>query len=260
MINVNTFRNDLLNNLNKWRSGNVPPSRTDNWLNQASTELFNEKRLAAFQNQKINDDLAPFLKSQNLPVEVPEGQNYGLVLYPSTEYNYFWSMRCFFTGTEENLTSCGCTTSDNSACDAKLNLIQDQIPLALIPIVKESRVTLVDASEWDSVLKHRTKFPTLDRPYATQFSGGFKIAPRNLSIVTLDNYRLPKRAKFGYTVQTNPQTGIQYYQYDESTSTQIEWNEQVKNELLDRVTKLASIYLKDNTLFQMAENLKNTRI
>lgn len=259
MININDFRISLLNLANKWRSGSLPPSRQDDFLQQASIELFNEKRLAAVQNEKIDDDLANFLKSQNLPVTTPEGQNYGLVTRPISEYNYFWSMRCFFSGTIDKPISCGCPTADNSACDAHDNFIKPEVPLELIPIVKESRVTIVNAGQWDSVLKHRTKAPTLDNPYGTQFSTGWKIAPRNLNIVVFDNYRLPVKAVFGYTVVQNNATGVPYYQYNPATSVDIEWPLQVKDELLDRTLKLFAIYLNSPNLYMMANELKATR-
>lgn len=260
MISINEFRISLLNLANKWRSGTLPPSRMNDFLQQSSIELFNEKYLAAVQNNKLDDDLAPFLKSQNLPVTAPEGLNFGLVERPTTEYNYFWSMRCFFSGTIEQPVSCGCPTSDNSACDARKNLVQISIPTELLPIIKEKRVTKVSDGVWDSVLNHRTKFPSLSNPYTTQYAGGFKIAPRNLNTITLDAYRLPVTAVFGYITVPNAVTGVPYYQYNPTTSVDIEWPSQVKDELLDRALKLFAIYIGNPLLYQQADNLKQTRI
>lgn len=258
-INVNIFRQSVLNTSNKNRSGHLPPSRFNDFLQQASIELFNEKYLSAVQNNKLDDDLANFLKVENLPVTAPEGQNFGLVTRPTTEYNYFWSMRAFFTGTIQEPISCGCPTADNSACNAQTNLFQEEVPLELLPIVKERRVDKVNDSVWDSVLNHRTKYPTIDRPFTTQYAGGFRIAPRNLNIVTLSNYRLPVKAVFGYIVVQNLTTGVPFYQYNSATSVNLEWPEQVFDELLDRTLKLFSIYLRDPNLYQMSNELKATR-
>lgn len=255
-INVNLLWTSIQNLGNVWRTGFLSPSKFNDYVQQVSIELFNEKYLAAKQNNKIDDDLAPFLKSENLPVSAPEGANWGLVTRPVSEYNYFWSMRAFFTGASDgSITSCGCPTSDNKACDARQNLTQPVVSTDQIPIVKEVPVDLVSDTVWSSVLRHRKKFPTLDRPYATQYSGGFKIAPRNLSIVTLDNYRLPKPAVFGYTLLPSG-----YFQYNQGTSTDLEWPEQVFDEFVDRVLKLFSVQVLNAGKFQMADNLKNTRV
>lgn len=254
-ISVNTMWVAVQNLGNVWRTGFLSPSKFNDYLQQASIELFNEKRLAATQNDKIDDDLAPFLKSENLPVTVPVGLNFGLVTRPPTQYNYFWSMRAFFTGKEGALESCSCPTADNSACDARTNLLQTPVSIDQIPIVKEVRVTKVSGTVWDSVLNHRTKYPTTDRAFCSQISNGFKVAPRNLSIVTLDNYRLPTPAVFGYTSLPSG-----YYQYNAGASTDIEWPAQVFDELLDRVLKLFSVQVKNPALFQAADNLKQTRV
>jgi hypothetical protein len=257
-ISVNEFRINLLDNINKFRSGSVPPNRVDSWLQQSSVSLLTEKYLAQVQNQKLDDDISTFHRSVNLPVETPEGLNYGLIRFPS-DYTYFWQLRAFFQGTIDKLVSCGCPSSDNSACDAKTNLVQPAVPIELIPIVKEINIEKVDAGRWASVLNHRTKFPSLNKPYATEFDGGFKVAPRNLNFVTLDYYVLPKKAKFGYDIINNATTGVPYYQYNESLSTQIEWNSQVQNELLAGVMELAAGYLNNPQLLELAKYLKNTR-
>lgn len=259
MIDINLFRINLLDTLNKWRSGTIPPNRMDNFIQQASIELLNEKYLSASQNNKLDDDLSTFHRSVNLPVTAPEGLNYGLVTFP-TDYNYYWQMRAFLTGTAEKPISCGCPTADNTACNAQTNLFQEEIPIQNLPIVKEVNVEKVDSGRWSAVLNHRFKSPTVDKPYCTEYDGGFKVAPRNLSIVTLDFYRLPVKAKFGYTIVQNVTTGVPFYQYNAATSTQIEWNPQVQNELLDRVMKLCAVYLNSPNLFQAADNLKATRV
>lgn len=254
-IPILSFWNSFQNLSNVWRTGFGSPSRFNDYLNQASTEIFTEKRLAAIANDKIDDDLSPFLKSENLPVTTPVGANYGLVTRPISEYTYFFSMRAFFSGKEGELVSCGCPTSDNSACNAQTNLLQLPTPIELLPIIKEVRVTKVGGSQWDSILNHKLKYPTIDRPYATSFSQGWKVAPRNLNIITLDNFRLPVPAVFGYT-----QLPSGYFQYDPLTSVDIEWGNQVYDELLDRVMKLFSVQVKSQFLFQASDNLKQTRV
>jgi hypothetical protein len=259
MINISEFRTNLLDSINKWRSGSIPPGRQDNFIQQASIELLNEKYLAQIQTQKLDDDISIFHKSVNLPVTVPEGLNYGLIQFP-TDYIYYWTLRAFFSGTIDNLNSCGCPTADNSACNAQTNLIQTPVPIELIPIVKEVNVEKVDSGRWSAVLNHRTKAPTLNHPYCTEYEGGFKVAPRNLSIVTMDYYVLPVKAKFGYQIIQNNVTAVPFYQYDPNTSTNIQWGSQVQNELLDRVMKLCAIYLNNPNLYSAANELKATRV
>lgn len=254
MINANEFWISLQNLGNFWRTGFLSPSKANDYANQASLEIFNEKYLAYLQSNKIDDDLSPFHLSANLPVDVPVGFNYGLVTFPS-DYNYYGVMRAFFTGKEGEMVSCGCPTSDNKACDAKENLLQTPVSIYQIPIVKEVRVTKVSAGEWDSVLNHRTKYPTIDRPYCTEYKGGFKVAPRNLSIITFDYFKQPINFVFGYTALPSG-----YFQYDAATSVNFEWGSQVKNELIDRTLKLFSVQVKNPALFQAADNLKQTRV
>lgn len=254
-ILINNFRISLLNTANKWRSGSLPPGRSDDFLQQSSIALFNEKVLAASTNNKIDDDLAPFLRSRNFPVTVPVGLNYGLLSRPS-DYKYFWALRSFFTQNEDgSYTSCGCASSDNSACDANSQAIQITPTVDEIAISKEVVIEKIDGGKWASMLSHRSKFPTLDRPYCTQYDTGFKIAPRNINVVTWDYYRLPVKAVFGYTLLPSG-----YYQYDSTTSTNIEWGEQVFDELLDRTLKLFAVYLGNPKLYSFADNLKATRV
>lgn len=255
-INISYFRKQILDSSNKWKSGTIPPARLDNFLQQASIELFNEKYLNAVQNRKLDDDLAPFLKSFNVPVTVPEGLNYGLALRPSI-YIYFWSMRAFFTEDKpQGIKSCSCPTADNSMCVADSSAEVEEIPLDQLPIVKEVEVTNIDAGRWSSMLNHRFKYPTLDNPKCTQYDAGFKIAPRNLNVVTWDMYRLPATAIFGYTLLPSG-----YFQYNPATSVDIEWGMQVLDELIDRTMIIfAGGYLADPIMSQYAQSQKATRI
>lgn len=254
-ININTFRKQLLNTTNKWRSGHLPPSRQDDFLQQASIELFNEKVLSASKSNKLDDDLAPFLKSKNINVSTPAGLNYGLLLRPA-DYNKFWSIRAFFSGSEsDGMVSCGCPSSEPVPCDAVANLQQDEVPVVDMPILKEVNVTKVDGSMWSAVLMHRSKMPTLDNPYCTQYDAGFKVAPRNITVVTMDYYRLPVTAVFGYTLLSNS-----YYQYDPSTSVNIEWPATVLDELIDRTIRIfGGGYLRDPEMTKAAEQRIATR-
>lgn len=253
-ININTFRKQLLNTTNKWRSGHLPPSRQNDFLQQASIELFNEKVLSASKSNKLDDDLAPFLKSKNINVSTPAGLNYGLLLRPS-DYNKFWSIRAFFSGnSEDNLVSCGCPSSEPVPCDAVENLPVDEVPVVDMPILKEVNVTKVDGSQWSAVLMHRSKMPTLDNPYCTQYDAGFKVAPRNITVVTMDYYRLPTEAIFGYVLLSG-----NYYQYDPSTSVNIEWPATVLDELLDRTVRIFSNYLRDPEMRKFAIEQMMTR-
>lgn len=255
-ININTFRIQFINSANKWKSGTCPPARLDNFLQQASIELFNEKVMAASQNQKIDDDLRPFLKSVNLPVTYPEGLNYGLTTRPS-DYQKFWSMRAFFAeAKDEGIKSCSCPTADNTLCVADSNTEVEEIPLDQLPIVKEVQVTKTDAGRWASVLSHRFKSPTLDKPACTQYDAGFKVAPRNLNVVTLDYYRLPVTAFFAYT-----QLPSLYYLYNPTLSINIEWPETVLDELLDRTMIIfAGGYLQNPEMSQYAQSQKASRV
>lgn len=255
MIDIAYFRNQLLSSANKFKSGTLPPNRQDLFLQQASIELFNEKVMSAVQGNKLDDDLNPFLKSINLPVTFPEGLNYGLTTRPA-DYSFFWSMRAFFAeDKDEGIKSCSCPTADNTLCIADQNQNLEETPLVQLPIVKEVQCTKVDSGRWSSVLSHRFKSPTLDNPAITQYDAGFKVAPRNLNVVTLDFYRLPATAVFGYTLLPSG-----YYQYDPSTSTNIEWPATVLDELLDRTMIIFSGgYLKDVEMNQYAQSQKAGR-
>ena len=120
--------------------------------------------------------------------------------------------------------------------------------------IKESQCDLVDEKRWTACLSHLTKAPTLEKPKITQIDGGWKVAPRTVSILVLDYYIRPTDGTFKYTIVAgNPQTGAgDFIQYD-TTSTPLEWPETVLNYFLWKLSTRYGMFIGNQFLAQFSK-------
>lgn len=260
MVTVDIFDlwQKIMSIVNVQQGGQIRP-QTDfqNWLNAINKELFHEKCAKFGLNQQNADELAPFLKSVNVVVTQQPGRPYDLVQFPA-DYTYFANMKII---RQKDEFICGCQ-EQLPIIDGDGNCKQFVDPDYAALAAKyagnnmvEKIVYLIDNQRWERALTHYTKGPSFDAPMVTQFDGGFKIAPKGISIVVLDYFRLPVDALFAYTVGDGD-TVV----YDAGASTQLEWTNAIQNEFLVRLEKYYGLAVQDQTILQVAMEDKKSLV
>lgn len=235
MMDLNDLYINALADFNTQQGGILRPYLNFNqWLNDISTELFNEKFGDAEKSQENNDQLDnAFLKSLNVVVTAQPGKNFDMITLPA-DYGYFAAIRVFTT---KGGDTCGCAEYDvlteEGQCkkytDPDLEEIRERLKGEN---VNETKAEKVDNGRFGAACKHKLLTPTLALPFVTQVNGGLKIVPRDIGIVILDYYRLPAKAVYAYTT-----TGVDTVNYNLGGSTQLDWPDLVKPEFLARLKK-----------------------
>src|SRR5438105_5880762 len=170
--------------------------------NDTSNELWEMWTRQAEKSQEIVDNLAPFLKSKNILVK-PKYTYYG-TFAPPAEYGRYASARIIVHG-----SAClPCKDVDNGDCEELVLKEKEAVEQKYYESICERQIDKIDDQRWGAVCEHLTKQPTLLNPKITQIDGGFKVSPRNVSVVVLDFYVRPKVSTFRYTIAPgNIQTG-----------------------------------------------------
>ena len=220
-------------------------------VNDISKELWDQWTSSSEKNQQVRDYLAPFLKSKNIMVQ-PRNSYYGVVLYPKDYGRYasaaVWSIR----------NQCvPCPDVDNGKC--KGYKTQEEVNEEYYRNIEERQVDLIDEQRWKACLTHLTKMPTIQAPKITQIDGGWKVAPKDVSIIVLDYYKVPAEGTFLYTVEPgNPQTGSGDYIIFNTSSVSLEWPETVLNYFLWKLAKRYGVFIGNQFLAQFSEQQKMT--
>jgi len=234
-INIYQLWLDLKSNTNTKQGGQLRVRDYNNWVNQISIQLFNEKFAAWEKDQMIIDNLSrPFLESKSF-ITKKTALNFSLLSFPN-DYSYFSSARVYKTSDKV----VKCPEPGKKANSAFADLC-------------EVTATKVNNAQWGAVCTNKIIPPTLDRVFITQYEGGFKVAPKEIGYVTLDYLRLPKKAKLVFLPGLN-QT------YDSVNSIDLEWNETVINEFLARLQIAYSEFIREQFLYSTGQNKKDTTV
>lgn len=226
-------------------------------INSISEEAFADFTAQDEKTQQIEDWLAPFANTVNIIV-TPTAGNWGLAAYPKDNkgkllYGAYKAARSL-QHRDQCLCEEGSSLYKDGACVDKESEFEklERVERYKDGII-EATVTKVTSSKWSACLEHETKCPTFEEPKITQFKDGFKVAPRQVSVIVLDYYKKPKPAKFAYTIAPgNPQTGAgDYIIYDAANSSNLEWPESMIPYFLDKLQNIYSKFTRDPILFQM---------
>lgn len=231
MIDLFDLYTTLCSVVNSQQGGLIRPNQAfSNWVRDIEMELYKEARLQFEESQIISDELGPFLRSVNVVVTPQRGANYDVIRFPK-DYDYFCSARLNRSGALcaelETFTSEG-NIYDLSEEDRLARIRLEDATISTIGIAK------VTNNRWNSILSRETLRPDMDNPKCTQFDGGLKLAPKNAGIIQLDYLRTPVAGVLAYTI-VNAGTEEEYYQYDASASTPMEWAETLKPVFIERL-------------------------
>lgn len=221
-------------------------------VNNASLELWNRLTDLAEREQRIIDELRPFLKSKNIIVK-SQNSFYGVVT-PPDDYGRFATARIILAGK----MCVPCQDVDEGKCingdwESEQELADDYYNKTC-----QAQIEKIDNQRWPSVLQHLTRRPTLEKPKITQINSVFNVAPREVSVVVFNYYTKPKDGTFVYTTSTpNLKNGSgDVIIYNKKASTPLEWPETVKNDLLDILEKDYIKYTRDQSYNQINNSQK----
>jgi hypothetical protein len=238
MIDINELYRFVQFTSNKEQSGYVKPSEFNLAVDRAQMQLFMERygnpaeyqpgrpvpRIAYQQTQKISDDLRPFIKKIYQPL------NNGKFLWSDVEdYMHLSSLRARYY---------------------KVNNITGDSEL------RHSGVKIIDDSELSNYLDSSIVHPTPEYPIAAIYNGYVQVYPSSLDGIDLTYLSRPQRAEWAFTV--NNTTGMP--DYDEPSSTNLNWSDELFNEIAVRVLNFIGVNLKDGTIQSYSELKKQQGI
>lgn len=229
-----------------------PESDFERAVNDISIQLWNDYTLEAEKSQQIKDDLIPFLISKNIIVK-PANSYYSTISYP-TNYGRFADAGIIVAGDQ----CCPSKEVDEGKCENGEFKTQEEINVEYYSNIKQRQIKLIDLQRWEACLTHLTKMPTFENPKMVQINNGFKIAPKNVSVVVLSFYTRPKYATFKYTVTAaDPASGLgDQIVYNESASEKLEWSEITKNEFLIRLGEKYGLFTRDQFMTSFSTQQK----
>jgi len=258
-IDMNNLWKRFCADNNTFQGGMFRPERDfEANVNSISLEAFAEFTAQDEKNQQVDDWLAPFANTVNI-ITSPLSGNEVLAKYPKNNkgeliYGAYKSARSL-----QHKEQCLCDESNDVYQDGKCANAHDtdieraKRLAAYKDGIVEVTINKVESSHWGACLTHETKCPTFKNPKLTQFKEGFKVAPRQVSVIVLDYYRNPVPAKFAYTIAPgNTQTGAgDYLIYNAAGSTPLEWPESMMPYFLDKLQQIYAKFTRDTPLFQM---------
>lgn len=242
MIDLNDLYKDFTSTVNTSQNGMWRPELDfERNVNKAQLILWNKKIDQAEKSNKIVDGLSPFFITENCIVK-KDNSFYGIIDRPK-KYGRWGSARILVAG-EECLPDMSCEIDEESRAKIKEDYYDK---------CTEYNVEKLDNARWSAALNHRRKKPTLDNPKVMQINDQFRVAPRMVSMVILSYYRKPKEATFKYTASSpNLVNGSgDEIIYDKAGSQPLEWDESVKEELIEILKETYIAFTRDGELQQI---------
>lgn len=249
MISVCQLWNDFRGRENVWQGGHARPSSFASWLHEVQIEMQNELIKALGNNQTVTDNLRSFSKSVQVPVNLASGN--GIIAYPK-DYRRFSSLRYF--SKKENGIGCLCSDIPLMNKDGECHKIEEckelteeeKAELLTSEELCENGIDIIPNNKWGSVCQHELIGPSLSMPYATQLDKGFKVAPKQIGYVILDYISIPVRPIFNFTEVRHNVTCL-------STSTSLNWGEEMIPEIMARLKKRYSAFTRNSEGYSEGE-------
>jgi hypothetical protein len=256
MINLFQLWAAFQSQANTWQGGFWAPQTdfTTN-VNIVQKEIMQDYVSRWQENQIGTDKLKVFLKTRNIKLAAESSRPYDTGILP-VDYQFFSSLRVLVN----NGSPCGCKqipvldSDTNQECDCPNDDKYVDPDILALQQAKgneglcEASAKLVDNQRWGAVCESRTKKPTIYKPVASLYDGGFKVYPKGMGILVLDYFRKPKDAVFAYTLGPNDEI-----QFDPTNSVNLEWDEIMIPEFIDRLLKKYAIFTGQEQLYQIGE-------
>jgi len=229
-------------------------------VNDISNELWEMWTAQAEKSQEIKDNLFPFLVSKNTIVKAQNG-NYGTFI-PPPNYGRYASASILFVDEKcvpsQEVDKGRCLNSQNKLVPFKSD---EDLAKDYYDNVTEVEVEMIDNQRWQSALNHLTKKPSLLRPKINQINNGFRVSPREVSVVVFYYYTRPIHATFMYTIAAgNVDTGAgDQLIYNKVQSTPLQWTSTVVNEFIWRLGERFGLFTHQEFMAQYSgQKIKQT--
>jgi hypothetical protein len=233
MIDVGAIRDTVEHFAKKKRRGFINTSEFNKFLQFASRSAFAVRLgvisqyqpqrpvppVASDQTQKVRDDLQPFIKIETI------GLSGGIMAFPD-DYAHLIFIEPKFIKNKDCV----------ELPDGKI--LQD------VPDVK-----IVSVDEWSKRVNSNIVFPTYAKPIARQLNKVIEFAPSDLPDIKLTYYSYPVQAEWVGTVVNEREV------YDQGSSTQLEWDIPVFNDIVFRICGYFGINLQQYELDQYAKQI-----
>jgi hypothetical protein len=227
-------------------------------VNDISLDFWNKWTEQADKSNEIQDELSPFRRSVNLIVNAGQS-GFGTMSYP-VDYGRYSSARILVAGEEtfpdEELDTCNC---EGASIDPNERQESDFEKLSRLEKFKdkitEYPINKIPNGKWGGALQHKTKKPTLEKPLITQYDKSFKVAPRNVSVIVLDYYVMPKPSLFAYTISPgNTITGQgDTIIYNKEKSVPLQWNESMIPRFISELKLKYGVVTRDPFMVQASQ-------
>ena len=240
---------------NKEQSGFITPNEFNLAADRAQMQLFMERynnpaeyqpgrpipRIAYQQTQKISDDLRMFIKRVMLPINADGMMNYpeDYVHFSKATYKYLSEIDLDDSSANAGCVDCSSAVSGQSATST---------------VEKIVGVKPVDDGELNKLLSSSIVAPTLDYPILAFFEDGIQYYPKTLSSVELTYLHRPTVPFWDFTMVNQRPV------YSPTTSVDLEWAEQVFNEIAIRILAFVGVNLRESELAQYSEGKRQTGI
>jgi hypothetical protein len=258
VIDAYDIYQDLSAEVNTFQGGFIPPDTVFlRHLNLISKELWTDGCNNSEKSQEWRDRMMPFLVSKNIIAQ--KGMSYYSICSIPKDYSRLFKASIITVEDNEIVETIPSKQVNSGKCykddtkqevDNKPKISQSKY----LSSIKEAEIKQVDLQRWDACLNHvfADKRPSLSKPKMIQVDGVFKVAPKDVSVIVLYYYRLPKEATFIYNrAAPNMQTGAGgQIIYDKANSQPLEWDAELKNEFLIRLGEKYGVYTRDQFLSQ----------
>jgi len=265
MIDTYDLYQDFGATVNTFQGGFIPPDTIfTRYINLISKELWEIGCREAEKSQEWRDKMRPFTVSENI-ITKKSSSYYTICNIPSL-YERLFKSSIITVGTDNKSVTVPSKEINKGRCyfneEKQDEVFKPEIRISqndYLNSIKETDVDNVDLQRWDACLEHRYKKPTLKKPKMVQIDGVFRVAPRDVSVIVLYYFKLPKEATFIYTTPIpNLQTGAGgQIVYNQSASQPLEWGANMKNEFIIRLGEYYGIFTRD--MFVTQASLKNKK-
>tara|TARA_R110000787_G_scaffold284584_2_gene398488 strand:+ start:15187 stop:15957 length:771 start_codon:yes stop_codon:yes gene_type:complete len=240
---------------NKEQSGFIKPSEFNLAVDRAQMQFFMERynnpaeyqpgraipRVAYQQTQKISDDLRMFIKRVTLPIN-----SNGMMDYPDDYIHFSKATYSYLSEIDVD------DSSSNAGCvDCSSAVVSQSSTNTVEKIVG---VKPVDDGEINNLLSSSIVAPTLDYPILAFFEDGIQYYPKALGAAELTYLHRPTSPLWSFTTVNDRPV------YNPGASIDLEWSEQVFNEISIRILSFVGVNLREAELSQYSEGKRQTGI
>lgn len=248
-----------LDKINKDENGYFKANHFNRLAAVASRDTFNRYQTiiqspeAARQiKQETKDRLLPFTKSAMVSMEA------GIFSVPE-DYAYFNSCRMI---NDDGGGMVLLNHYNSLLCEAEndptINVAEVQAKID--DIVKNPDYVSIDLLDAEQVAKRLKSFipgkrPSASKPIMERIEGGMQVYPGLSASIFLQYYRRPVPGKLVMMVDEDTQDLV----YDIDNSIGFEWTDESLNDIILKIAKDWSIYVREKDLFQMTEVEQNKK-